>query len=573
MNELRNPEPPETSGTSRWSGTSGTSRISGTPGTSDRTHGTARPETDHRVSGTEERLASELRMAIARRVDATLGIPAVALRSDLARPLSLAAPLAAESAQTPLWKLQHEAEVSAPAQRAIRNRGKKVGLSLAAITAVLVPVFAITHPTLLATDRSQTRTVEVASADTDRFAVKLMAHDPDYKVSGFFSVPLGAVRQPPHGLHVRNGTVSIDVRLEQAENVGRTTTASKPVTIGSTTGELAEDKTANYITIRWTIDGQPVAGYGTDLGQSEADVLVALGQIRFVENKLVFERGTSKFSAVPLEDDPNFYGVDFRGTKRGDFMSYSVEIRPSYADDYLVNQPTIKRGARTYYLYPASSTIGQASFDFGSARVNVSGPVTQDRLLAFADTITEATPDEWETIVAHNTMNGPTEIPSKNVLVDGPLDEDNPSSAKFEFVVPSDDEQKQKECVTVIFTVKDQNKTSCIAKNSTDQFRLLETATADGVTVVYGVDAPDERDNHVVRVTDAAGDVVAEDVTLDQRNFTGRAFGLALPIDSVAPFTVELFDFDREWYQSSEELPDTYVRPDSKPIATATVHP
>ena len=93
------------------------------------------------------------------------------------------------------------------------------------------------------------------------------------------------------------------------------------------------------------------------------------------------------------------------------------------------------------------------------------------------------------------------------------------------------------------------------------------------MTVVYGVDAPDERDNHVVRVTDAAGDVVAEDVTLDQREFTGRAFGLALPIDSVAPFKVELFDFDREWYQSGEELPDTYVRPDSKPLATATVNP
>jgi hypothetical protein len=77
----------------------------------------------------------------------------------------------------------------------------------------------------------------------------------------------------------------------------------------------------------------------------------------------------------------------------------------------------------------------------------------------------------------------------------------------------------------------------------------------------------------VVRITDAAGDVVAEDVTLDQRNFTGRAFGLALPSDSVAPFTVELFDYDREWYQSGDQLPDTYIRPGAKPLATAIVKP
>jgi hypothetical protein len=538
----------------------------------------------------DKQLATDLHNAVATRVESTLGAP-LALRTNSAqtnhftqsgsgsevggvtsstRPL---APLDAAPGQTPLWKLGREGETTAPKQKANPHRGKKVGLSLAAIAGVLVPVFAITHPTLLATKHNQTRTVEVASADSDRFAVKLIAHDPEFKVFGFFSAPFGAMRRPLNGLHVRNGTVWIDVRLESPEMVGPTATTGKPVKIGRATGELAEDKNANFTAVRWTVDGQPVAGF-TELGLAQPEVLAALGQIRFVDNKLVFEQGPSKFSAVPLEDDPNVYNVNLSGVKKqAEYVNYSVGTMRAYDSDYLVNQSIVKRGSRAYYLPPSQEQYSQVSFQFGSAIVNVSGQVSSDRLLSFADTITEATPEEWETLLALNLNNGPIAIPSKNVLIDGPLDEDNSSSPKFELVMPPTDEQKQPDCVTVVFTVKDENKTSCIAKNSTEQFRLLESVTADGVTVVYGVDAPDERDNHVVRVTDAAGDVVAEDVTLDQRNFTGRAFGLALPNDSVAPFTVELFDFDREWYQSGDQLPDTYVRPGSKPLATATVVP
>jgi hypothetical protein len=418
----------------------------------------------------------------------------------------------------------------------------------------------------------------VASTDTDRFSVKLIAHDPEYKVSGFVSAPFGDKGQQRGGLHLRNGSIWIDVRPEPAHLIGSGVNgmASKPVAIGDATGELIELKPANFTSVSWTVDGQPVAGYSTVLGSAEAEVLAALGQIRFLENKLVFEQDdSSTFSAAKLEDDPNEYLVKLSGVEnQTEFISYSVGMPPSYASDYLLNDEVIKRGSRTYYLPKPQERLSQISFALGATRVYVSGRVSRDRLLVFADTIAEATQAEWETILAQNIQNEPTkETPTNNVLVDGRLDEDDPSSAKFEFMVPVVKDPEKADCVKVVFHLKDQKKASCIARNSAEQFRLLETATADGVTVVYGVDAPDKRDSHVVRVTDAAGDVVAEDVTVDQQNFNGRAFGLALPSDSVAPFTVELFDFDREWFLSGDQQPDSFIRPGSTALATVSITP
>jgi hypothetical protein len=536
----------------------------------------------------DEQLASNLRAAITHRVETTLerasldvvangGVtprwePSTALPGPISASLRVpsAGPLPTGK---PDWGPEQTASTTGTKLKT--NRGKKIGLTMAAILGVITPVFALTRPALFASKPTQTQVVQVASADTDQFAVKLFAHDPDFKVQNFYS---GKMFADPNrlGLHLSNGSVWIDVSPGPQEMEWFSAKISKPVTIGGASGELAEDADTDQTNVRWTVDEQPILGYGRLLGSAKAEVLAALGQIRFLNDKLVFERGTSKFSAVALEQDPNRYAVNLTGVKnRTEYVFYSVQKDQSYADDYRAGQKFAKRGNRTYYLIPTAGGFSQIWFRFGPATIDVSGQVTQDRLLDFADTLREATPEEWETVLARNMQNGliPEEIPSKQVLIDGTLDEDDRASANFLLAVPPPQEQKQKDCVTVVFTVKEKDETSCIAKNSTEQFRLLETFTADGVTVVYGVDAPDERDNHVVRVTDAAGDVVAEDVTLDQREFTGRAFGLALPADSVAPFKVELFDYDREWYQSGEELPDTYVRPDSKPLATATVNP
>jgi hypothetical protein len=76
-------------------------------------------------------------------------------------------------------------------------------------------------------------------------------------------------------------------------------------------------------------------------------------------------------------------------------------------------------------------------------------------------------------------------------------------------------------------------------------------------------------ENQVVRVTDAEGDVVGEVVAYDQRLLKGRAFAFPLDKESVGPFTVELFDFDRTWYSENFDKNneyDSFVSDEAEPI-------
>ena len=50
----------------------------------------------------------------------------------------------------------------------------------------------------------------------------------------------------------------------------------------------------------------------------------------------------------------------------------------------------------------------------------------------------------------------------------------------------------------------------------------------------------------------------------------GRPFVIELPTDTVAPFTVELYNFDRAWFVANSHDPDL-LQDGAKPFATATV--
>jgi hypothetical protein len=464
-----------------------------------------------------------------------------------------------------------------PNRKGNTGRRKKIGLSLGAVAALTAPLFALTRPTLFAGKHADTQIVQVASAEDDRFPVKLIAHDPGYVVSTFRPSSSSTEITPQSGLHLSNGSRWIDVTLQPASLQIPQPIGGTSVMVGTEPGYLVENKTEKFTNVSWKLGDRTLTAWGMAFGSERSELLAVLGQIRLPADKLVFTPNANKFTAVALElDRTDYYQVGFSRIKLRsnlDLISLTVSTAPSYLDDYLLQQTTVSRNGRKYSTFeaPSGPPSSQVSFRLGKVIVDLYSQVPLDQLLQFADTVRDATPAEWEAVLEREIATG--SIPATHVLVDGQLDEDDPSSAKFELIVPVVKDADKAECVKVVFSVLDRKKASCIDKNSTEQFRLLESVTVDGVTVVYGVDAPDERDNHVVRVTDAAGDVVAEDVTLDQRNFTGRAFGLALPNDSVAPFTVELFDYDREWYQSGDQLPDTYIRPGSKPLATAIVKP
>lgn len=553
----------------------------------------------------DEVLGNALRNAIATRVDGTLDLPLLSTAKESATVsardgrqssrstsgytagrTSAAAhspttpnvhPIALPAEQTPRWDSDQVGRAFSSSRKANPGRRKKIGLSLAAVAGLTAPLFALTRPTLFASKPTDTQIVQVASAEDDRFPVKLMAHDAGYVVSTFRpSNPLTEII-PQSGLHLSNGSRWIDVTLQPAVLPMPLPTGGISVMVGNEPGNLEENTTQKLTTVQWKLGGRIISAWGMAFGPARTELLAVLGQVRLAGDKLAFTPNANKFTAVPLElGQNNYYQIGFRPIKLRsnlDLISLTVSPASPYLDDYLSQETTVLRNGRKYSTFEMLSgpPSSQVSFRLGTMIVDLYSQVPLDQLLQFADTIREATPAEWEAVLEREIADG--ETPTAHVLVDGQLDEDDPSSAKFEFIAPLVKDAAKADCVKVIFSVKDKDKTSCIAKNSTEQFRLLETVTADGVTVVYGIDAPDERDNHVVRVTDASGDLVAEDVTLDQRNFTGRAFGLALPNDSVAPFTVELFDYDREWYQSGDQLPDTYIRPGSKPLATAIVKP
>jgi hypothetical protein len=505
---------------------------------------------------TDEMLGNHLRNAVTTRVDTTLA------------PTSVSASVATTHFTT---------RSTGTAAGEGSSRRKKIGLSLAAVAGLTAPLFALTRPTLFASKRADTQIVQVASAEDQRFPLKLTAHDPGYVVSTFRPpTPTNEITLQS-GLHLSNGSRFIDVTLQPASIQIPQPTGGTEVLVGTEPGYLVENKTEKFMNVHWKLGGHTITAWGMALGSERAELLAVLGQIRLEGDKLAFTPNGNKFTAVPLElGQNNYYQIGFSPIKLRsnlDLISLTVSPAPSYLDDYLSQQTTVLRNGRKYSTFeaPSGPPSSQVSFRLETVIVDLYSQVPLDQLLKFADTVREATAGEWEAVLEREISDD--SIPPVHTLVDGQLDEEDPSSAKFELIAPLVKDADKSECVKVEFSVLDKKKTSCIAKNSTEQFRLLETVTADGVTVVYGVDSPDERDNHVVRVTDAAGDVVAEDVTLDQRNFTGRAFGLALPSDSVAPFTVELFDYDREWYQSGDQLPDTYIRPGAKPLATAIVKP
>jgi hypothetical protein len=573
----------------------------------------SKSQANRKQAANDEMLGNALRNAIATQVDATLDQPLLtaaaltaqsttqtttvsalsrgqstraasdhasgrALTEVLHSPTPSAQPITLPGEQTPRWDSDQVGSASSPSGKLNTGRRKKIGLSLAAVAGLTAPLFALTRPTLFASKRADTQIVQVASAEDDeQFPVKLTAHDPGYVVSTFRPpTPTDGITLQS-GLHLSNGSQWIDVTLQPASVETPQLTGGVSVMVGTETGYLVENTTEKFTNVFWKLGDRTVIAWGKAFGSARTELLAVLGQVRLTGDKLAFTSSAHKFTAVPLElARNNYYQIGFSPIKLRsnlDLISVTVSPSPSYLDDYLGQQTTVLRNGRKYSTFeaPSGPPSSQVSFRIGTTIVDLYSQVPLDQLLQFADTVREATPAEWEVVLEREIPDG--SIPTTHVLVDGQLDEDDPSSAKFEFIAPVVKDAEKADCVKVVFNVLDKKKTSCIAKNSTEQFRLLETVTANGVTVVYGVDAPDERDNHVVRVTDAAGDVVAEDVTLDQRNFTGRAFGLALPNDSVAPFTVELFDYDREWYQSGDQLPETYVRPGSKPLATAIVKP
>ena len=104
--------------------------------------------------------------------------------------------------------------------------------------------------------------------------------------------------------------------------------------------------------------------------------------------------------------------------------------------------------------------------------------------------------------------------------------------------------------------------------------RFAKATEVAGVPFVFGLATAESADGYVVRVVDANGDELSQDTTYEQEARDGYSFAVPLPNDAVGPFTVELYDFDREWYDSTFDDRDgglPYLKPGSSKIASTTV--
>jgi hypothetical protein len=151
---------------------------------------------------------------------------------------------------------------------------------------------------------------------------------------------------------------------------------------------------------------------------------------------------------------------------------------------------------------------------------------------------------------------------TREVLLDGVLDD----GTAWELV--SYPTAVNTSCHVVNFISGPTNVESCVSDSATGPFRLVTATEASGVPFVFGLVGTGSEDSNVLRVLDAHGTEVA------QNTRDGRVFAIPLPKDAVGPFTIELYDFDREWYDSTFDDRDgdvPYLKPGSAKIASTRV--
>ena len=106
-------------------------------------------------------------------------------------------------------------------------------------------------------------------------------------------------------------------------------------------------------------------------------------------------------------------------------------------------------------------------------------------------------------------------------------------------------------------------------RNPKDEFVTLGAAnvgSASPKTVVFGV-VKDTME--IIRVRNSAGDVLAEDFSIENGYLDGRAFGIELPTNVTGELTIEGYSYDDD---VADSLPETKFLPtDAKPLATESV--
>jgi hypothetical protein len=341
--------------------------------------------------------------------------------------------------------------------------------------------------------------------------------------------------------------------------------AAKPLQIGKVAGTL-ERYNGSWM-ISWPLGELRVSASGRG---SPSDALVdLLASVRVGnDQKFVRESLPNGFSVTPGTQPTDGYNIFYNEAKSSKFLNgLLLGVNVFDADGPLLALPVeqVNRNGRAYSLMQEPSVAGTTQtyvwWPEGTHIVSISVQGSTEEVLALADQVQPATAAAWKAVLRSSPYE--TEKPVR--LRTGEVDDE----LGTRFTLEADVVGAPGECRTIALRWIDHEVEACVNDDSKELVRVLRVTNVEGLPVVFGVLSNASPENQVVRVTDAEGDVVGEEVAYDALSIKGRAFAFPLDKRAVAPFTVEIFDFDRVWYtENFEKLDDaqTFVSDEAEPI-------
>jgi hypothetical protein len=491
---------------------------------------------------TDEVVGEQLRAAVGYRVDSVLG-PAVASIPAFTRPNQK------------------------------RGRSKVVAMSMCALT---VLGFGTRQGLQLAKDRKPKELIVASDTPLTKSTEPRMVLRSDRYVLANLQ---RNIPDPTSGeaLQLTSKTTEIYLQVVSAAefNARSQDPRTTPIQVGSNTGRI--DRSDKWWTIAWTADGVGITASGSGTPDNTLvdsfGLLKVQGDKRFAPESLPkgfnVKRMTQRIGYNVYYDDPkrqgfqNIVGIGVNLFEEGDGSMPTLD--GPKVDGLTVSKA--ERNGRSYvltsYQLPAPSKAQDVRVFWrdGNYVVSFSAPGSIDDVLALADNVQPATASEWKAAMATST----DEESRSTVLKKGRVDDE----VGTKFTLQADAVDSSTNCRTVALRWNDLELGACLSDDSKELVRMLKVTNVEGQPVVFGILSDESPENQVVRITDAEGDVVGEEVAYDQRLLNGRAFAFPLDTRAVGPFTVELFDFDRAWYSENFDKTSengSFVSDEAEPI-------
>ncbi len=351
------------------------------------------------------------------------------------------------------------------------------------------------------------------------------------------------------------------------------------VVIGSSKGQWYTNRSFDWWGIEWTIGERTVSAQGS--GQPSAELIAALGSITYDPSRGIATINANGFSAGAPYSPTALYSVTYQTVPQR--IGAELTVFPQGNDSALRIDPAsaqIQRGTRKYLVEKGRSfssdlqmidranlkdrtTTGVVWKDPSGYVIRFSVEATQDQALDLADQIRQATDEEWKKATKPRVFDAA-------MVLDGAI-------GKTTWVLQAGQRTVDTTCQPFELKWSDKLVSTCVpvtASPTSATFRALKMANVADANIVFGA-LPSGEDPRVIRVMDANGSLLAQDLTVEDSTTDGQVFAIALP-STAKNITVEIHEFDVDWFQQADENNTTdketsLLNPDSKALTSKQV--